>query len=158
MKKNLNIETANSWCYDNDPANCAKYGRLYTYEAAVAVCSLAGSGWRLPNRAEWEALVRAADGNPGAGTRLKSTSGWNLNGYDSTDGNGTDNYGFSVLPGGGRNSDGDFNYAGDGGYWWTAEELNSNYAYCRDMYYNYSDVHEYALCKHNAFSVRCVRD
>ncbi len=24
-----------SWCYENDPANCAKYGRLYTWAAAM---------------------------------------------------------------------------------------------------------------------------
>jgi hypothetical protein len=30
MAENLNCDVAGSVCYDRDPANCAKYGRLYT--------------------------------------------------------------------------------------------------------------------------------
>ena len=30
-----NTSDSISWCYDNDPANCAKYGRLYTWAAAM---------------------------------------------------------------------------------------------------------------------------
>nr|WP_244831644.1 hypothetical protein [Candidatus Vampirococcus lugosii] len=28
----------NSWCYDDDSANCEKYGRLYNWDAAMTVC------------------------------------------------------------------------------------------------------------------------
>ena len=37
-----------SWCYDNVPANCATYGRLYTWAAAmdsVGTWSANGKGW-----------------------------------------------------------------------------------------------------------------
>jgi uncharacterized protein (TIGR02145 family) len=101
MKKNLNVERADSWCYDNDASNCAKYGRLYTWEAAMTACP---SGWHLPSSAEWDALVNAV-GSP-AGTKRKAKSGWNY------DGNGTDTYGFSALPGGYRYSDGYFGNVG----------------------------------------------
>ena len=30
MAQNLNYEAENSFCYKDDPANCTKYGRLYT--------------------------------------------------------------------------------------------------------------------------------
>ena len=30
-----NTSDSTSWCYDNDPTNCAKYGRLYTWSAAM---------------------------------------------------------------------------------------------------------------------------
>ena len=80
-----------SWCYDNDPANCAKYGRLYTWAAAMdsvgtwstngkgcgygKTCSVASEGsatlvrgvcpkgWHLPSQSEWEALIVAVDGS-----------------------------------------------------------------------------------------------
>ena len=38
MAENLNYETGNSYCYDDDPSNCSKYGRLYTWVAATTVC------------------------------------------------------------------------------------------------------------------------
>jgi len=38
------------WCYDNDEQNCNKYGRLYTWEAAIKACP---KGWHLPSDEEW---------------------------------------------------------------------------------------------------------
>ncbi|GBU20174.1 hypothetical protein R80B4_00049 [Fibrobacteres bacterium R8-0-B4] len=153
MKKNLNIETTTgSWCYENSPDSCAKYGRLYTWEAAKAACQLVG--WRLPTRAEWDNLVTAAGGSSTAGKKLKSVSGWNNNGND-----GTDDFGFSALPGGGRNySDGSFNSAGRNGCWWTAEEYSSGSAYYRYMLYDYDNVLEHYYYEDYAWSVRCVGD
>jgi len=29
MAENLNFKTDSSWCYDDNPKNCKKYGRLY---------------------------------------------------------------------------------------------------------------------------------
>jgi hypothetical protein len=40
MTKNLNVETADSWCYDDNPVNCNRYGRLYTWEAAKSAVGL----------------------------------------------------------------------------------------------------------------------
>ena len=95
MAQNLNYKTNDSRCYGNEAANCETYGSLYFWEEAVSVCP---KGWHLPSKSEWEALVVAVDGSitqytsPNtAGTKLKSTSGWN------NDGNGTDDYGFSVM-------------------------------------------------------------
>ncbi|MDR2694074.1 MAG: fibrobacter succinogenes major paralogous domain-containing protein, partial [Chitinispirillales bacterium] len=94
MAENLNYGTSSgSWCYNDRDSYCKKYGRLYEWETAKKTCP---SGWHLPSRQEWEALVTYAGGYEAAGKRLKSTIGWN----DS--GSGTDDYGFSALPGGGR--------------------------------------------------------
>ncbi|MDR2693187.1 MAG: InlB B-repeat-containing protein [Chitinispirillales bacterium] len=155
MSKNLNIQTANSYCYNNSLDSCAKYGRLYTWAAAKAACPLAGAGWRLPSRADWDALATAAGGAPFADRNLKSTSGWNNNG------NGADAYGFSALPAGGRGgrgSDGSFDGAGDYGFWWTAEEDGSEGAYLRVMAYYHGGLGESTINKSYAFSVRCVGD
>jgi uncharacterized protein (TIGR02145 family) len=147
MKKNLNVQTAGSYCYENSPDSCAKYGRLYTWEAAMTACP---SGWHLPSSADWDALVNAVGSPPGS--KLKSKSGWNY------DGNGTDEYGFSALPGGRRDSDGYFDDAGDGGSWWTATENNADYAYLQSMNYYYDYVHSDNGIKSYAWSVRCVGD
>jgi len=131
-------------CYGNDNANCAKYGRLYNWETAKTVCP---DGWRLPSDAEWTTLTNYVGSN--AGTKLKSTTGWNNNG------NGTDTYGFLALPGGsGSNSE---NNAGRSGYWWSATEYDSDFAYGRAMD-NGSDVYRNYYGKSLLFSVRCLKD
>jgi len=183
MTKNLNVETADSWCYgeggqvyvgdiDGDvdgelvtltpsqiQVNCNTYGRLYTWEAAKTACQ--SVGMRLPTRREWDILLDIAGAGqktehywPGAGKALKADHGWYNNG------NGTDTYGFSALPGGGgRNPNGYFGYAGYIGYWWTATENDDGcYAYSRDMSYGHDYVYENHDDKGNAYSVRCLQD
>ena len=116
MAKNLDRATKNSKCYENSPDSCAKYGRLYTWTDARKACP---SGWHLPSGAEWTQLTDFVGGASTAGRKLKSTSGWNYNG------NGTDEYGFSALPGGNGSSGGNFSSAGNYGYWWSATENNA---------------------------------
>jgi uncharacterized protein (TIGR02145 family) len=179
MAANLNYkpETGNSRCYDDEESNCRKYGRLYDWETAKAVCP---AGWHLPSREEWRELVRAVDTNAQldarwdndnvAGKKLKSKSGW------ENKGNGTDEYGFSALPGGYRyyyegnflddgsflnadnDYDGSFLHAGNYGYWWAATEDVNDSAYYRGMGCNDDNVYEDGSNKSSGFSVRCLRD
>jgi len=152
MKKNLDVETEEgSWCYNNSLDSCAKYGRLYTWEAAKAACQLVGK--RLPTREDWSALVRATGG--AAGTKLKSKSGW------SNNGNGTDDYGFSALPGGIRHSSGSgggFDNVGSDGRWWMATEHSSGEAYRAGMYNDDDGVDSPYEDKLLGFSVRCIEN
>jgi uncharacterized protein (TIGR02145 family) len=149
MAENLNYHTSSgSCCYDNNNSNCDKYGRLYDWKTAKTACP---SGWHLPSNDEWEDLVVEV-GSSTAGKKLKSTSGWNENG------NGTDEYGFSALPGGGHLTDGYFSNAGNYGYWWAATEGDASGAYRRSMYYNDDYVNELTDDKENGLSVRCVGD
>jgi len=154
MAENLNYDASGSVCYDNNSANCEKYGRLYNWETAMEVCPL---GWHLPsNIEEWEGLSIVAGGVKVAGKKLKSKSGWND--YQGKSGNGTDEFEFSALPGGFGNSDSSFDIVGYNGYWWSSSERGSNYAYYRYMFYNYEyaswnyDVKSYLL------SVRCLKN
>lgn len=49
MAENLNIDVGEGcWCYNNDPSNCAKYGKLYTWEAAKRAAEKV-KGWHLPD-------------------------------------------------------------------------------------------------------------
>jgi len=152
MAENLNRtpSSGNSWCYDDKEYNCRRFGRLYDWYAAKSVCP---TGWYLPSREEWQALVNYAGGDDVAGKKLKSTYGW----YN--DGNGTDEYGFSALPGGDRYSYGYFYDAGYYGHWWTATDYDGSNAYYRDMDYNYGNVYEgNDYDKSDGYSVRCVKD
>jgi uncharacterized protein (TIGR02145 family) len=168
MAENLNYQTGNSWCYEDANSNCNKYGRLYTWNAAKTACP---SGWHLPTVQEWDNLSQAAGGVrksekidgigdvfywDGAGKHLKASSGWSD--YQGASGNGTDDFGFSALPGGSRYTGGSFGYAGYFGIWWTSTEDGSGDAYYRRMYDNYDNVNEDASSKEGGLSVRCVRD
>ena len=126
MAENLNYNAANSRCYSDNPANCAKYGRLYDWATAKTICP---SGWHLPSKTEWAALITAVGGEETAGTKLKSANDWNHDGVA-----GTNNFGFSALPGGYGDSNG-FDGVGNYGRWWSADVNNSN-AYYMGMSYD----------------------
>jgi uncharacterized protein (TIGR02145 family) len=54
MAENLNYATGKgSWCYNDNPSLCKKFGKLYSYEAATTVCP---AGWHLPTLQDWEIL------------------------------------------------------------------------------------------------------
>ena len=166
-----------SWCYGNVPANCTKYGRLYTWAAAMdsvgewstngkgcgweAECSptypvrgICPEGWHLPDTTEWHTLFTAVGGKSTAGKRLKSTSGWN------SSGNGTDAYAFSALPVGRRDINGKFDDEDEGGSaaFWSSTEDNSFHAYGMFLYYNYDNASLYNDGKYHGLSVRCLKD
>ncbi|MDR0517651.1 MAG: ankyrin repeat domain-containing protein [Fibromonadaceae bacterium] len=162
MAENLNTEKGNSLCYNNDPANCKKYGRYYDWETAMKACP---SGWHLPNNEEWDALYRSVDGNSGtkspyksetAGKYLKSKEGWND--FKNQSGNGEDTYGFSAIPGGLGYSGGSFDDAGYRSDWWSSSEYDGYYAYYRSMVYNYKSAYWDVVDKSLLYSVRCVKD
>ena len=151
MAENLNYAANSSVCYENNTGNCEKYGHLYNWEAAKKACP---AGWHLPSDAEWTTLTDNVGGKDIAGKKLKSTAGWNENG------NGSDEYAFSALPGGDGISDIDFfDYADSLGNWWSATEYDADGAYNRRMSYDSDEVVVWGNgYKTRLFSVRCVQD
>jgi len=150
MAKNLNYdvpENETDVCYENNPSNCETYGRLYNWATAIANCP---EGWQLPSDAEWTALITAVGSN--SGTKLKATSGWNAH---ATHGNGTDEYGFSALPGGMMLAIG-FRGIGEIGGWWSRDD--SFWPPGRRMYHDESIVTWNEHQKGELYSVRCVKD
>lgn len=164
LAENLSYETPQSRCYGDDEAYGEKYGRLYTWEDAAAACP---DGWHLPSRDEWEDLARAVGGRlvtgevdgesfrcwADASQHLKAKSGWAVN--------GTDSFGFSALPGGMFNVEGEAVEAGVNGYWWTATKEGDDEAYSWSLRESFSGVLE--SCVPNGFfspyfSVRCIED
>lgn len=161
MAENLNFKTdSGSWCYDDDLSYALLYGRLYNWEVANNVCP---DGWHLPSDSEWKQLEIAigmsqleadASGWRGAslGTKLKSTSGWD------SDGNGTDEYGFTALPGGYRNEDSVFYKMGQNTYFWSSTPVGNGYARYRSLSSAFWSVNRAYDNEYSGFSVRCVRD
>ena len=149
MAQNLNYEMADSYCYNDNPANCSKYGRLYTWAAASSACP---SGWHLPSKAELETLIDAVGGKTTAGTKLKSSFGW------YKDGNGTDAFAFSALPAGYRNFSEKYTEEGENAYFWSSSQDNRLDVYFMLMGYDYNIVTLGYINEYIGFSVRCLKD
>jgi uncharacterized protein (TIGR02145 family) len=187
MAENLNYAASGSKCgvigdpatlSDNNTATCDTYGRLYDWATAMALQSSCNSsycnidakhkgvcptGWHIPSNADWNTLMKYVNPNctdnshcTDAGTKLKAKSGWNTGNDDYIP--GTDEFGFSALPGGYGRSDGDFYDVGNYGYWWSSSEYSSNFAYRRRMGYYYEYVYYDYYGKSLLFSVRCLQD
>jgi len=148
MAENLNYNANGSVCYGNDPANCEKYGRLYNWETALEACPY---GWHLPSKNEWSELYKAVGGDKVAGKKLKFRSGWK-------ESNGTDEFGFSALPGGVVSAGGYFSRIGYYGYWWSSVKYDKYNAYGQYINYDDNDVYWDYYDKSCLFSVRCLQD
>ena len=150
MAENIDVETENSYCYNDSVENCSKYGRLYTWEAALTVCP---EGWHLPDTTEWDALERRVRYN-----EIRSTSGWEESNY----GIGNDAYGFTALPAGMRvpaGYNGNQVYYSDLNYrtnFWTSTEFDKKVGTITVKYNGAYGLE--LLDKRLAVSVRCVQD
>ncbi|UJH92355.1 hypothetical protein LZ575_07460 [Antarcticibacterium sp. 1MA-6-2] len=115
--QNLNIPTANSFCIKNDPENCNRYGRLYSWVAAKNACNLLGKGWRLPTLGEWQILAKAYGGMYGeSGDNGKSAYTALFDGGNSE---------FNALLGGNREANGKYERLEAHGFYWTATEADT---------------------------------
>jgi uncharacterized protein (TIGR02145 family) len=189
-----------SYCYNNDPENCIKYGRLYTWAAAMDSiayfkeendnclksctrdCEKCGFGvnwqngtnfekykgfnilgvcpenWHIPSVNEWFILLDLVNT-----IDLKSTSGW------IDDGNGTDIFGFGLLPAGTKKNQDKNNNIGEITCFWTPlqgtnvlDETGTNNYYEIAGVFCFSSKSGNAAYKGedktSALSVRCIKD
>jgi uncharacterized protein (TIGR02145 family) len=177
-----NVTTANAWSnlttgayvwYDNDILWKDKYGALYNWFTTIDPNGLCPTGWHVPTNDEWTALTDNIGGTSSPhGNELKSCRQVNspLGGACNTSehprwdedidyGNyGTDDYGFSALPGGSRDGYGGFGYVGYLGCWWSSTETSSTSASFRSLRYYDGSVYVSFDNKHYGVSVRCLRD
>ena len=159
------------YCYDNNTANCDVYGGLFQwnemmqYTTSLGAQGICPAGWHIPTDDEWKVLEGTVDsqypvGDPiwnnnnfrgfDAGLNLKSTSGW----YDN--GNGTDLFGFTALPGGYCHYNGAFLQIEESAYFYSSTEVNSLCAWRRYLSFYYDGVNRLSSDKDPGFSVRCL--
>ncbi len=187
LKENLNVGTMipvsqemtdnsilEKYCYDNEPDSCTKYGGLYQWNEMMQYITQQGTqgicppGWHIPTDGEWKVLEGAVDsqykiGDPewdlsaedrgfDASTNLKTTSGW------QEEGNGSDLFGFSCLPGGISHSNGFFALIGNFGYFWTSTEAEELRAWRRNLVGENPWIERFDGSKESGYNVRCLKD
>ena len=185
MAENLNYSDSinypsmleRNWCYNNNLDNCAKFGRLYTWSAAMDsvgtfssngkgcgngdTCSptfpvrgICPEGWHLPTFAEWRTLYYLAMGSSPYAMQAKGISNWSK---------ATDIYGFSAIPVGYRRvGSGDFINFGYNAYFWSADESfgrdKNNFAFNLRLQTSEVNINYGYGDKNNGFNVRCLKD
>lgn len=143
-----------SFVYGEVEANVGKFGRLYTWDAAMKI---APEGWHIPSEEEWHELCEYCrslqEGLPG--TMLKSTEYW-----DECLGSvvGKDSVGFASVPSGSRYSMGYFYDLNKSAYYWTSTAVESEYARYRSISFRGGKIGADYTYKSDALSIRCVKD
>lgn len=173
MAENLNYyKSPGSWCYENNPDNCNKYGRLYNWETAESICP---EGWHLPTVDEFNSLIEYIGGSISDDDfpmlREKGNDHW-----DNSFTPGTDRYGFNALPGGVYNPEYNYEFGllHEVGAFWTATDCESTGEYncgpdaCRFIIRAENQDDDFLpslfsslnvfVPKSNGYSVRCIKD
>jgi len=174
-----------NWCYGNELDNCTKYGRLYTWSAAVDSVYQSTLGMdcgdlgRDGSYAQLCPLPKKVRGICPEGWHLPSSSyeygnreeltvflnyvggeyGHNSlkeTGFEKWDG-ATNKYGFSVLPSGMKDCCGEvvFRSLGEIAYFWSSSFVND---VANVLQFEVDDVHQGGLTRDYGLSVRCIKD
>ncbi|MFM7232965.1 MAG: fibrobacter succinogenes major paralogous domain-containing protein [Flavobacteriales bacterium] len=150
-----------AWAYMNDdPAVACPYGKLYNWFACVDDRQLCPLGWHIPSDEEWTLLRTYLGGLAQAGGKMKSigtieeeTGLWygpNLNATNSS--------GFSGLPGGAKDFNGEYNGFEYGASWWSSTQSWTDLAYFNSLTNYIGDAIENSYYMQLGLSVRCLRD
>ena len=139
---------SSSFCYDDDPTNCSKYGRLYLWSAAMdsagtwstngkgcgngkfclptyPVRGVCPEGWHLPTEEDFRILSRGTGATWDERNFYYIDAGKYLKSTSgwNDNGNGTDAYGFSALPAGIGLQGGPFQQLGYVATFWSATRV-----------------------------------
>lgn len=156
---NSTIESAFAFP-NNDSSLTSVYGLLYNWfvvEDARAVCP---TGWHVATDQDWQDLTSSVSG-PSFGGALLKTPG------NTTDGTGlwlapnsfSNNVsGFTAQPAGIRNLFGVFAQYQRRAFYWTADAMDAEEAYYRQLTYLDSMIGRNTAQKRNGYSIRCVQD
>ena len=153
MSENLNLPIDGSYCYDDDPSNCEKYGRLYTWEAAKKVAARV-PGWHLPNDRDWRVLECTL----GMDESKVNDKGYRQSGNVGAKLKTGGSSGFNALLAGDHFIAGYFSNLGYGGYFWSSSPNGSGSAWSRTVYRNNSGVNRNGTNRNDRFSVRLLKD
>jgi len=146
-----------AWCYyDNDPIKGEKFGKLYNWHAVNDPRGLAPTGWHIPTDEDWTILTDHLGGVDESGKKMKFTAYWADNKDKS--GNGTNESGFSGLPGGARDIDGKFEDLFRFGSWWNSSEGGTYGPWILDLGFSFDKARKGSEHKNAGISVRCVKD
>jgi uncharacterized protein (TIGR02145 family) len=136
--------------YKNNSYYNTTHGKLYNWYAVINLRNICPVGWHVPTKNEWMQLVDYLGGVNTAAKKLKTGASlyWAGSGFNTS--------GFSALPSGYRNFDGEFKEINESSYYWTSSGENNLFAHLFSLF-NWG-MDKFFLNKSNAYSVRCVKN
>jgi uncharacterized protein (TIGR02145 family) len=177
-----------AWChYNNDPNNGNKYGKLYNWYAVNDPRGIAPVGWKIPDFEHFNLLDTYLWGDVGLKLknesgwnswnieeRCKVCMGWtddqrrakkcstcNNKGFrisKTNSGNGTNSSGFSALPGGIRNPNGEFDKIGQQCNLWSSTPQFTLFARYRTLLNLENELIMNYTTKDFGMYVRCLKE
>ncbi|MDR3665599.1 MAG: FISUMP domain-containing protein, partial [Ignavibacteriaceae bacterium] len=143
------------YCYQNDPANCIKYGGLYQWNEAMqynknpGVRGICPAGWHIPRIDEFATLTATV--NFDANT-LKGK------GQENDTGRGMNISGFSGLLSGYYLSNGIFYALGSYTYFWSSKPKDETNDSCIYLNNNSGNINQSTAMEMCGFSIRCIKN
>jgi uncharacterized protein (TIGR02145 family) len=165
--------TIEKYCYNNSTSYCDALGGLYQWNEMMNYNSTAGGqgicpdGWHVPTDQEWFVMENYLDPSisninmtgwrgSSAGIKLKNSGSGPP--FNWAPGNaGTNESGFTALPGGIRTTGGSSGYNPTNGVFWTSTYA-SGYAMEREMHYTSNGVYRGTQYLNTGASLRCIKD
>ena len=153
MAENLDYEMGNAVCGEMEYLTL--YGCLYSWDEAKTACP---GGWHLPSQADWNTLIEFVGDSSTAGKILKATNTWSDKGHYK---DGTDDYGFTALPGGVRlpqRGKTHQSFVSSGAFFWSATEVDDDESITLVLRYENDAATLFENYKDAGVSVRCVKN
>jgi len=170
LKENLDIGTMingvidqtnngiiEKYCYYDDPAECEKYGGLYTWNEAMKyaqggnkVQGICPSGWHIPNVEELNTLAKTVNNSGNALKAIGQGQGENI-------GAGTNTSGFSAMLAGSRGYGGHFSHQKVYIWLWSSNDFSATNTNVLELDYSSNFINQYVNGKDAGFSVRCIK-
>ena len=134
------------------------YGALYNWY--VTQESELISGFIVPTNEQWTDLGNTLGGESIAGGKLKSirTDPDIEPRWDNPNTGATDEVNFSGIPGGWRNTSGNFFSLNIWCNWWTTTEISGTFAHYIDLGHDYELLAKDVINKPYGLSIRCIRN
>lgn len=152
--------TTGAWCiYDTIGSGFTtfeveKFGRLYNW-FAVDSQKLCQVNWRVATDAEWTTLTDYLGGALLAGGKMKEPGTMH---WMSPNNKATNESGFTGLPGGYRNTNGDYLNISKQGFWWSSTLISSSSAFYRFLIHNDGLAYNGSFDKRLGYSIRCLKN
>ncbi len=156
-----------SYVYDNNSSNESTYGRLYTWSAIMNGASgtnenpsnvqgACPNGWHVPSESEWDEMRDYLGGRTVMGGKLKETGTAH---WLSPNTAATNSSGMTIVPGGLRFDDGEYQYLGEAALFWNCSDFDDlDYASAYQISYDTNEASYKWNFKTFAQSLRCVMD
>jgi len=154
----VNLSTGAYCNYQNTNSleTIATYGRLYNWSTLNDSRNIAPSGWHVPSYNEW-LFLSAYLVDSLAGIKLKESGSTHWKYFSLFQ--GTNETGFTALPGGYRWGHSCHNMGIEGGWWTTTVDSTDLIdAYHVTLGYTYPSYGGCNCPKRDGYSVRCVKD